>query len=475
MQNSKIRTLQWGLWLVLSIAAGATLYAAIDKKIDQSFFMPGPLSDGHHQLADNCQACHTSAFGGGAVLEDACMECHGEDRKKPHDSHPKAKFKDPRNAELIEKINALSCVTCHSEHRLEITHKDGVTQPMDFCVHCHQKIGEDRPSHANLEFDSCKNSGCHNYHNNRAIYTDFLVKNLDKPAMLERQSVKAREFADILEELAEYPHDKFPVTELSAAEADYPEKNTPKDDVLNEWATTAHAKSGVNCTACHTNILEDENQVAWIEFPEEKVCDNCHSLEGERFKKGKHGMRLASDLNPMKVGDARLPMHEDAGHKTMQCSSCHDDHKFDTQFAAVDACLSCHDDQHSNAYLESPHGKLWLAVNQEDKDLNQDSKQDLNKGVSCATCHMPRINFDVNDWVSRIMVDHNQSANLSPNSKMARQVCLNCHELDFSLKAMSDQGQITSNFSDTPSAEEHPSMVLARRDQERYLREMKGK
>ena len=38
-------------------------------------------------------------------------------------------------------------------------------------------------------------------------------------------------------------------------------------------------------------------------------------------------------------------------------------------------------------------------------------------GVSCASCHMPRISHDISEWSSRIIVDHNQSANLSPATK----------------------------------------------------------
>lgn len=463
MAITQFKHFQWLVWLILSILLATGLYASIDNRVDQSILMPGLLSDGHHQLEGNCQACHTSAFGGDEVLQEACVECHGNERVKPMDSHPAAKFKDPRNADLIETIDALSCVTCHSEHRLEITAKDGVTQPLDFCVHCHSEIGVERESHAELEFDSCKNSGCHNYHNNRAIYTDYLTKHLDEPSMLERARVKSREFADILYELADYPHDRYPVEALNKSQADVPEDQKIDEKILQEWATTAHAASGVNCTACHTTSAEGE----WSDQSDEKACSLCHSLEVERFTKGKHGMRLASGLESMRVEEARLPMHESAAHEALDCNSCHTGHRFDSQSAAVEACLNCHNDEHSNAYQDSPHAMSWK------NEMNGETSE--NTGVSCATCHMPRINYDVNEWVTRTMVDHNQSANLSPNSKMVRQVCMNCHGLDFSLKAVADQDQIQSNFAHTPATEEHPSMVLARRDQERYLREIEGR
>ena len=91
-------------------------------------------------------------------------------------------------------------------------------------------------------------------------------------------------------------------------------------------------------------------------------------------------------------------------------------------------------------------------------------------GVSCAGCHMPRISFDVNEWLSRIMVDHNQSANLSPNSKMIRSSCLHCHGLAFSIDALSDPQLVDNNFTGQPS-EHVETMALAAAEKERREQE----
>ena len=56
--------------------------------------LPGPLTAGHHQLVDACEACHLEPFGGGEVLQEACEACHGDERRKPFDSPPTAKFTD---------------------------------------------------------------------------------------------------------------------------------------------------------------------------------------------------------------------------------------------------------------------------------------------------------------------------------------------------------------------------------------------
>ena len=38
-----------------------------------------------------------------------------------------------------------------------------------------------RPSHAGLGFAGCALAGCHNYHDNRALYEDFLVAHAGRP------------------------------------------------------------------------------------------------------------------------------------------------------------------------------------------------------------------------------------------------------------------------------------------------------
>jgi hypothetical protein len=177
-----------------------------------------------------------------------------------------------------------------------------------------------------------------------------------------------------------------------------------------------------------------------------------------RFGQGKHGMRPAAGLSLMTPAQARLPMKADAGHEQLTCLSCHGAHRFDVARAAVEACVGCHDDKHTLAFEGSPHERLW-----------QKARAGLlptEAGVSCASCHMPRIDYDVNDWMSRVMVDHNQSADLSPNSKMIRPACLHCHGLGFSIDALADRALIERNFKGRPRVHVD-TMELAGQDQER--------
>ncbi len=450
----------WAVWLISSLALLGYLGYTLAKSTDKRVFMPGPLSPGHHQIELACDACHADAFGGGEVLQEACENCHGHERKKPFDSHPKGKFRDPRNADRLENINALSCLTCHVEHRPEITQKMGLTQPRDLCVHCHQDIAEDRPSHAGMPFTSCRNSGCHNFHDNRALYTDFLIKHLHEPDHKDKAQLPEREFAAVLEELMTYPHDRYPAQALKLSDTDAPPEKMIDAELVGDWMDTAHARSGVNCTACH---LADKDDWAWDAEPDHSVCANCHDAEVEGFQRGKHGMRLKAGLSPMRPAMARAAMKQDAHDKELTCLSCHGAHRFDTRQAATEACLGCHDDRHSLAYEGSPHAELWA------KEIAGEGP--AGSGVSCASCHMPRVDFDANDWLRRILVEHNQNATLSPNEKMARPVCLHCHGLGFTLDALADPKLIDNNFRGRPSVHVR-SLEMAEADHQRHLREI---
>ncbi len=449
----------WIAWIFASLVLGSWLAnAMLNEAADKTVFMPGSLSPGHHQLTDACNACHTDAFGGGDVVQQACVDCHGKDRTKPFDSHPAKKFKDPRNADLLENVNALQCVTCHTEHKPEITAKDGLTQPQDMCFHCHQDIAQERASHQGMGFDTCKDSGCHNFHNNRALYTDFLIKHMNESEYLDEMELPSKEFAGLLEEIIEYPRDRYPVTSLDEDDIDAKDKLISRPEIRMDWLETAHAASGVNCSACHGGVKGKDDEVEWNSRPDHTVCESCHNIEVGRFLEGKHGMRLEQGLSPMTPGQAQLPMKDDSAHLELNCISCHGAHRFDVKDAAVEACLGCHDDRHSVAYKSSPHYDLWQ------KEVSGKAAQD--SGVSCASCHMPRTNYDVSEWMSRIIVDHNQSASLSPNSKMLRSSCLHCHGLEFALDALADRSLIDRNFDGVPGVNVK-SMELARNEHER--------
>jgi hypothetical protein len=104
--------------------------------------------------------------------------------------------------------------------------------------------------------------------------------------------------------------------------------------------------------------------------------------------------------------------------------------------------MGCHADDHTRAYLGSPHYRLWAA--------EHEGTGEPNSGVSCATCHLPR-KTGAADTGPLGLVEHNQNANLRPNEKMVRTVCLSCHGLAFSLDALADRRLVASNFTGRPT------------------------
>ena len=452
------------LWIAMVLIFMTVLTYKMLNSDDKTLFMPGELTGGHHQIGVACNACHVDSFTDKESMQEACMDCHGDQRKKPFDSHPRAKFTDPRNADRLQNIDALHCVTCHQEHKPEITQKTGLTQPIDFCVHCHSDIGKDRPSHKGMGFDTCASAGCHNYHNNRSLYTDYLVKHMHEPALLEKQQVPEKEFLSVIDEIITYPHDRYPVKPLVLEDNDAPLKNNNSDDIKHDWLTTAHAKAGANCSACHLVLKEGEEKPQWNDKPDHTACAQCHDVEVKHFMQGKHGMRLKQGLSAMSPSMARLPMKKDALDKQIGCNSCHIAHKYELDTASVDSCLSCHDDDHSLAYKASPHYDL----------IKKEKSGELpnGSGVSCATCHMPRVSVDVNDWLRRTVVQHNQNLNLVPNEKMIRTACIHCHGLGFTIDSLADKDLIKNNFNGKPSVHIE-SIDMAEKDNQRYLEETK--
>lgn len=465
------RFVTWGLWAMLSLALGGIIAAAVAGIGEprpgpvqlglRALLLPGQTTHGHHQIELACKACHTKAFPGREDVQESCEGCHAAALKEAHDSHPRSKFTDPRNADRAALLDATWCVTCHVEHKPGITLAGGVTLPKDYCVVCHKDVAKDRPSHKGMAFNTCTDSGCHSYHDNTALYEDFLVKHAGSGFMNAEPRVAPRDFREVAEELGDYPFDRYPLQALAATDADHAGRLRSDPTIDKDWLGTAHAAAGVNCSACHqpgrAGRRPGEQGKAWVEKPDQTVCASCHKPEVDGFLGGLHGMRIKQGLPPMTPADARLPMNKDASHTALGCTTCHTAHRFETREAAVDACLGCHADEHSLAYRGSAHERSWL------DELRGEAP--AGSGVSCATCHMLRIEFRTPDYVKRTLVQHNQSANLVPPSKMARSVCLSCHGLGASLDALADPALMKRNFKGRPSVHVASITMAVEREQ----------
>ena len=424
----------WFAWVALTGTMSAYLAYRL-KGPDQTVFLPGPTTHGHYQIEINCNVCHDPMMG---IKEQACYDCHGADLKAANDAHPKSKFTDPRNADRVAALDARKCVTCHREHMPERTHEMGLTLPPDYCAKCHQETIENRESHKGLGFDTCATAGCHNYHDNTALYENFLERHAFESDFKDDSTVLPRNLLAFFKETGNFqpePEKRQPNDAPASLEYD------PRID--QEWLGTAHAKAAVNCTDCH-NVMKqgDSAAMTWIDKPGHTACEKCHEAETQTFLKGKHGMRLAAGLSPMKPGMARLPMKRAAAHRELNCVSCHGPHKFDTRRAAVESCLECHNDGHSLAYRKSPHYQAWQ------DELS--GKAPAGSGVSCATCHLPRVPHK-EKYRDRTLVMHNQNHHLQPNESMIRSSCMSCHGVEFAIDALADPALIENNFSGRPA------------------------
>jgi predicted CXXCH cytochrome family protein len=105
----------------------------------------GPLSEAHHGLEGNCEACHQQAFV--AVRDTACLSCH----KDVHDHAPPDRIGRARAApsawgrflqnvaSAFNKPGPGACVDCHTEH--EGAGRMAATRQA-FCTDCHATLNQ---------------------------------------------------------------------------------------------------------------------------------------------------------------------------------------------------------------------------------------------------------------------------------------------------------------------------------------------
>jgi len=447
----KIGILPFGiiLTLVIGVILAINLFVG-----DKAFFLSGDTTHGHYQIQLECQSCHTEAFSTRDQMQQSCEKCHAKELDQVNDSHPKKKFLDPRNSELLNKLDARYCTTCHKEHKPEITRKYGVTLANDFCIHCHQDLAEDKPNHKDFEFTTCANSGCHNFHDNSMLYEKFLAKHIDEPNDLSSQKnplktgLKRWRKKHKLDQVYQNLDPDIKIKIISELDIKAFEQAT------HLWKSSAHAKTNTQCSDCHVSIesvgikpVDVKPELSFKIKNIESTCQACHKKQLKTFLQGKHGLRLSLGLTSISTLDVVSEINKDE-FKILGCVSCHNPHSVNVIDAAVDGCLECHQDQHSRNYKQSKHFELWI------KELSGDLE--TGSGVSCASCHLPRIKKG-----KRVDVIHNQNWNLQPNTKMLKKVCMNCHGLEYSLSALSDKILVDQNFVGTPNGS-HPTYQLIR-------------
>ncbi|MGF1459216.1 MAG: hypothetical protein ACFBSG_09335 [Leptolyngbyaceae cyanobacterium] len=210
------------------------------------------------------------------------------------------------------------------------------------------------------------------------------------------------------------------------------------ETVTQLWQTSAHALNEINCSSCHESSATQE----FVARPGVESCQSCHQQDVDTFLLGKHGIRLLEGDTPLTPAMARLPMQPDVMNQPMTCNSCHDVHSVNTMQAAVDSCLGCHSDSHSLNYGDSRHADLFAA----DRDLPRPSAT----SVSCATCHLPRHQTGTGDSAVTL-INHNNTYTLLPRDRMVKDVCMNCHGMEYSYNSIFDDDLVEANFNAPPT------------------------
>lgn len=98
--------------------------AAAQLPVGDRFWNPGPLTLAHEPIAQDCGACHETAFD--HVKNGACLECH-----------PKIGSHASPQARPVALSAEARCTSCHREHKgVRPTHRDDT----GFCVDCHRDV-----------------------------------------------------------------------------------------------------------------------------------------------------------------------------------------------------------------------------------------------------------------------------------------------------------------------------------------------
>ncbi len=108
-----------------------------------STWSTGELSMAHHDLEENCEACHVTPFV--SVQDETCLTCH-EDIADHADMPRQAQGMPPFStgdaiqwtiAETLGKEGPLGCVACHTEHEGPVKLEAATQQ---FCSDCHDTM-----------------------------------------------------------------------------------------------------------------------------------------------------------------------------------------------------------------------------------------------------------------------------------------------------------------------------------------------
>jgi multi-heme cytochrome with CxxCH motif len=250
--------------------------------------------------------------------------------------------------------------------------------------------------------------------------------------------------------------------------------------IVDQWQSSAHAKSGVDCYSCHQANASDPaafdhygQKIAVIVTP--NYCARCHATEVKQFEKSHHaaaaqfigsldnmlgeiveggpaannGCRQCHGSEVKSLGDGKFDpatwpnsgigrINPDGSKGS--CAACHGRHGFSSATARMpENCGKCHlgpDHPQIEIYNESKHGIQYRA---NIAKMNLDSKSWVvgkyyYAAPTCATCHMSAtpnqpVTHDVGERISytlrpvvSVKLDNWEHRRIS-----MQDVCSNCH------------------------------------------------
>ena len=104
-------TLLWLVWIIGTLGAGVALAAVMYVGGPRDSLLIGQTSGAHHQIELACDACHMAdLYASPKKMNKSCLSCHKDELKVSNDNHPVKKFRDPRNADVRAKLDALYCI-----------------------------------------------------------------------------------------------------------------------------------------------------------------------------------------------------------------------------------------------------------------------------------------------------------------------------------------------------------------------------
>ncbi|BDI61775.1 cytochrome c3 family protein [Qipengyuania nanhaisediminis] len=252
----------------------------------------GELSLAHHQLEENCEACHVTPFV--SVQDETCLTCHED--IADHAAMPRqAKGMPPMSrgdaiqwsiAESFGKEGPLGCVSCHTEHEGPVALEAASEK---FCADCHVALEERL---VDVDFGNASDFGDAHPQFRPVIYTAHFA---DAPARISLED-SPREMSGLL-----FPHDVH---------------LDQQGGVARMAINLPQYRAPLNCADCHREWTDDTltaqieesggDAAAYGDFAPvnmERSCEACHSLvsgqTGGGFSRLRHGdvSALMEDLS----------------------------------------------------------------------------------------------------------------------------------------------------------------------------------